>query len=125
MPQRRPSDPGRELPALTPLQNATASATPVIPARRLPVGAIAFLTAIYSAVYLVWEQSHWGNPALRDIIGNVAFMPLNLGVMTLFALASRREGSGSRGAARAAVSGSRGSIGFYRQRNLYRLPGER
>jgi diguanylate cyclase (GGDEF)-like protein/PAS domain S-box-containing protein len=38
---------------------------------------------------LLWERSDWGTPALRDLLGNVAFMPLNLGVVALFALASR------------------------------------
>jgi diguanylate cyclase (GGDEF)-like protein/PAS domain S-box-containing protein len=58
---------------------------------RAPVGTIAFLTALYGALYLVWEQSHWGNQAVRDLVGNVAFMPLNLGVLVLFVLASRQE----------------------------------
>ena len=58
---------------------------------RLPIGSIAFVTAVYAALYLVWEQSHWGSPALRNLLGNVAFMPINLGVLTLFWLASRRE----------------------------------
>ncbi|HEX2609545.1 MAG TPA: diguanylate cyclase, partial [Gemmatimonadales bacterium] len=39
----------------------------------------------------VWEQSHWGSATVRDVVGNIAFMPLNLGVFTLFALASRQE----------------------------------
>ena len=47
--------------------------------RAIP-GLVAFVTALYAALYLVWEQSHWGSAALRDLIGNVAFMPLNLGV---------------------------------------------
>jgi diguanylate cyclase (GGDEF)-like protein/PAS domain S-box-containing protein len=58
---------------------------------RVPVGTIAFLTALYSVLYLVWEQSHWGNEAVRDLVGNVAFMPLNLGVLVLFVLASRKQ----------------------------------
>ncbi|HJR16569.1 MAG TPA: hypothetical protein VJ808_06925, partial [Gemmatimonadales bacterium] len=57
---------------------------------RLPAGSVAFVTGIYAVLYLVWEQSHWGS-AERDLIGNLAFMPLNLSVLTLFALASRRE----------------------------------
>jgi diguanylate cyclase (GGDEF)-like protein/PAS domain S-box-containing protein len=40
-------------------------------------------------LYLAWEQSRWGTAEVRDLIGNLAFMPLNLSVMTLFALASR------------------------------------
>jgi diguanylate cyclase (GGDEF)-like protein/PAS domain S-box-containing protein len=58
---------------------------------RLPVGTVAFATAIYAVLYLVWEQSRWGSEAVRHLIGNVAFMPLNLSVLTLFALASRQE----------------------------------
>ncbi len=58
---------------------------------RLPVGTVAFATALYAVLYLVWEQSNWGGATARDLIGNVAFMPLNLGVMTLFALASGQE----------------------------------
>jgi diguanylate cyclase (GGDEF)-like protein/PAS domain S-box-containing protein len=58
---------------------------------RLPVGTVAFVTAIYAGLYLVWEQSHWGSATVRDLVGNVAFMPINLTVLTLFALASRRE----------------------------------
>ncbi len=63
------------------------------PSRRLhiPTGTFTFLTALYAADYLLWERSGWGSPALRDLLGNVAFMPLNLGVVVLFALASRHE----------------------------------
>ncbi|MEA2725257.1 MAG: hypothetical protein QOH59_3028 [Gemmatimonadales bacterium] len=58
---------------------------------RLPVGTVAFITALYAVLYLVWEQSGWGSATVRDIVGNVAFMPINLTVLTLFALASRQE----------------------------------
>jgi diguanylate cyclase (GGDEF)-like protein/PAS domain S-box-containing protein len=58
---------------------------------RLPVGTVAFATALYGVLYLVWERSDWASGAARDLIGNLAFMPLNLGVFTLFALASRQE----------------------------------
>ena len=58
---------------------------------RLPVGIVAFFTVLYGVLYLIWEQSRWGSEALRAVIGNVAFMPLNLTVLTLFALASRQE----------------------------------
>ena len=57
----------------------------------LPAGTIAFATALYAVLYLVWEQSGWGSATARDLIGNVAFMPINLGVLTLFVLASKRE----------------------------------
>jgi diguanylate cyclase (GGDEF)-like protein/PAS domain S-box-containing protein len=73
----------------------TATASPSRPPEaalsktsRLPVGTVAFATSVYAVLYLVWEQSHWGSPRLRDVIGNVAFMPLNLSVLALFALAS-------------------------------------
>jgi diguanylate cyclase (GGDEF)-like protein/PAS domain S-box-containing protein len=57
----------------------------------LRVGTAAFATALYGVLYLIWEQSHWGSATMRDLVGNVAFMPLNLGVLVLFALASRQE----------------------------------
>ena len=60
------------------------------PRHRPPVGTLAVLTALYAAAYLLWERGDWGSPGLRDLLGNVAFMPLNLGVMTLFLLASGR-----------------------------------
>ncbi|MEP7177115.1 MAG: EAL domain-containing protein, partial [Gemmatimonadales bacterium] len=50
---------------------------------------MAFATALYAVAYLLWEQSDWGSDGVRALVGNVAFMPLNLGVLTLFALASR------------------------------------
>ncbi|HZA98655.1 MAG TPA: hypothetical protein VE399_07730, partial [Gemmatimonadales bacterium] len=58
---------------------------------RLPVGIVALFTVLYGVLYLIWEQSRWGSDALRAVIGNVAFMPLNLTVLALFALASRQE----------------------------------
>ncbi len=58
---------------------------------RVPVGTAAFVTALYGLLYLVWERSGWGSATVRDVIGNVAFMPLNLSVLALFVLASRRE----------------------------------
>ncbi len=68
------------------------AARTVAPRRRsrIPAGTIAVLTALYGALYLYWEQGDWGTTAVRDLIGNVAFMPLNLGVLVLFLLASRR-----------------------------------
>jgi diguanylate cyclase (GGDEF)-like protein/PAS domain S-box-containing protein len=91
MPQRRHSEPHRAVTAPAESQNATAGALPGAYGRFLPVGTIAFLTACYAALYFVWEQSHWGSPAVRNLVGNVAFMPFNLGVLTLFGLASRSE----------------------------------
>jgi diguanylate cyclase (GGDEF)-like protein/PAS domain S-box-containing protein len=50
---------------------------------------LTLLTLVYAAGYLAWERSDLGSVALRDLIGNIAFMPLNLTVLTLTALASR------------------------------------
>jgi diguanylate cyclase (GGDEF)-like protein/PAS domain S-box-containing protein len=58
---------------------------------RAPVGTVALLTVLYAAVYLIWEQSHWGSAAFRNLLGNVAFMPLNATVAVLFGLASRHQ----------------------------------
>jgi len=72
----------------------TASPAPAPPVQRrswIPVGTVAFFTALYAVGYFVWEQGNWGAPAVRDLVGNVAFMPFNLAVATLFALASRNE----------------------------------
>ncbi len=56
---------------------------------RWPALTVTFLTAVYAIGYLVWERSDWGSPAMRDLVGNVAFMPLNVAVLVLNALASR------------------------------------
>src|SRR3954467_8524480 len=61
------------------------------PSTRVPMGTVAFATALYAVLYLVWEQSGWGSPNVRALVGNVAFMPINLSVLTLFALASRQD----------------------------------
>jgi diguanylate cyclase (GGDEF)-like protein/PAS domain S-box-containing protein len=58
---------------------------------RVPVGALALATAVYAVLYLAWESSGWGSASTRDLIGNISFMPLNLTVLTLFALASGQE----------------------------------
>ena len=89
--QQRHSEPQSEATPLTELQNAASAADAVAANRPVPLGTVAFATALYAVLYLVWEQSGWGSETVRDLIGNVAFMPLNLTVLTLFALASRRE----------------------------------
>ena len=91
MPQRRHYDPHGKAPALTELQNAVGTAVPVTSNGLVPVGSVAFATALYAVLYLLWEQSGWGSATVRDIVGNVAFMPINLTVLTLFALASMQE----------------------------------
>ncbi|HEX2219202.1 MAG TPA: hypothetical protein VHG35_10390, partial [Gemmatimonadales bacterium] len=57
--------------------------------RRLPALTATFVTLLYAVGYLVWERNDWGSPAIRNVVGNVAFMPLNLAVATMTALASR------------------------------------
>jgi diguanylate cyclase (GGDEF)-like protein/PAS domain S-box-containing protein len=59
------------------------------PRRRIPALTATFVTALYAVAYLVWERNDWGTEAIRDLVSNVAFMPLNLAVVTLTALASR------------------------------------
>ncbi|MGH7701710.1 MAG: putative bifunctional diguanylate cyclase/phosphodiesterase [Gemmatimonadales bacterium] len=49
------------------------------------------MTALYALVYLIWERAGWGSAGLRDLLGNIAFMPLNLLVVGLNAMASRNE----------------------------------
>jgi diguanylate cyclase (GGDEF)-like protein/PAS domain S-box-containing protein len=39
----------------------------------------------------VWERNDWGTPEIRNLISNIAFMPLNIGVATMMLLASRSE----------------------------------
>ncbi len=56
---------------------------------RTRAGQFTVLTAVYGLIYLIWERAGWGGPEWRDLISNVAFMPLNLAVITLNALAAR------------------------------------
>ncbi len=53
------------------------------------VGAASIVAAIYGLLYLVFERSGVGSQAVRDLISNVAFMPLNMAVIVLNAVASR------------------------------------
>ncbi len=59
--------------------------------RRLPLwpGLVTAVTAGYAIAYLWWERSGWGSPLLRDLFGNIGFMPLNAVCVGLNALASR------------------------------------
>ena len=52
-------------------------------------GPIAAGTALYAISYFVWERAGWGSGEMRDLLSNVAFMPLNAMVALLFGLASR------------------------------------
>ncbi len=56
---------------------------------RIPLRSITLLTALYGVGYLAWERSALGSPEIRDLVGNLAFMPLNLCVVILNGLASR------------------------------------
>ena len=49
------------------------------------------VTAGYAIAYLWWERTGLGSPGLRDLVGNVAFMPLNLACLVLNGLASRNR----------------------------------
>jgi diguanylate cyclase (GGDEF)-like protein/PAS domain S-box-containing protein len=49
------------------------------------------MTSLYCLGYLVWERAGWGSPPVRDLIGNIAFLPLNLTVASLFLLAARNR----------------------------------
>ncbi|HEU4954822.1 MAG TPA: EAL domain-containing protein [Gemmatimonadales bacterium] len=50
---------------------------------------MALTAVVYAAAYLVWERSDWGSPTVRNLLGNIAFMPLNVAVLTLYFLAAR------------------------------------
>ena len=96
-------------------------AVPVTSNRLVPVGSVAFATALYAVLYLVWEQSGWGSPTVRDIVGNVAFMPINLTVLTLFALGLEAGNPGSGRAPRPSPARARRGDGVHRQRHLHRV----
>ena len=57
--------------------------------RRQPALTATVVTLLYAVAYLVWERNDWGTPTIQNLVSNVAFMPLNLAVMTLTGLASR------------------------------------
>jgi diguanylate cyclase (GGDEF)-like protein/PAS domain S-box-containing protein len=66
-----------------------AISTDAPPRRRFPALTAAAVTLLYAIAYLVWERNDWGTPVIRNLVSNVAFMPLNLAVATLGLLASR------------------------------------
>jgi len=55
------------------------------------VGPITVLAAVYGLAYLVFERAGWGNQALRDLMGNAAFLPLNLLTAAITAAAARQQ----------------------------------
>jgi diguanylate cyclase (GGDEF)-like protein/PAS domain S-box-containing protein len=62
-----------------------------IPATRRQAGLVTLVTSLYCFAYLVWERAGWGSPAVRDLLGNAAFLPLNLLVASLCYLAARND----------------------------------
>ena len=71
---------------------------PALPAAAYRPGPLTLAVAIYGLTYLVWERTGWGSETLRNVVSNVAFMPLNLAVAALFGRAShnRTLASGTR-----------------------------
>ncbi len=47
------------------------------------------VTAGYAIAYLWWERTGLGSAELRDLVGNIGFMPLNLACLVLNGLASQ------------------------------------
>ncbi len=62
---------------------------PSLPTAAYRPGPVTLGVAIYGLLYLVWERAGWGSDTLRNIVSNVAFMPLNLTVAVLLGRASR------------------------------------
>jgi diguanylate cyclase (GGDEF)-like protein/PAS domain S-box-containing protein len=65
-------------------------ALPAARARPNQVGIVTALAAAYGLAYLVFERAGVGSQGLRDLLGNVAFMLLNIAVAVLNWLASRQ-----------------------------------
>lgn len=58
---------------------------------RRQAGLVTIMTSLYCLGYLVWERAGWGSEPMRALIGNAAFLPLNLTVAGLCLLASQNE----------------------------------
>ncbi|HTO72976.1 MAG TPA: EAL domain-containing protein, partial [Gemmatimonadales bacterium] len=58
-------------------------------AKGFPVGPATLMTALYALAYLAWERSGWGGDTVREVFGNLGFVPLNLVSAVLCLLASR------------------------------------
>ena len=73
------------------LHNATRSAGSGETRGQVPPwpGAVTAVTAGYALAYLWWERTGIGSAGLRDLVGTVGFMPLNLACVVLNGLASR------------------------------------
>jgi diguanylate cyclase (GGDEF)-like protein/PAS domain S-box-containing protein len=57
---------------------------PALPAAAYRPGPFTLCVAIYGLAYIIWERAGWGSETVRNVVSNVAFMPLNLAVATLF-----------------------------------------
>ena len=64
---------------------------PSLPSAAYRPGPVTLGVAIYGLLYLVWERAGWGSDTLRNVVSNVAFMPLNLTVAALLGRASRNH----------------------------------
>ena len=74
---------------MTSLRHEDTLSHPVEP-RSNQVGIVTALAAAYGLAYLVFERAGIGSQGLRDLLGNVAFMPLNIAVAALNWFASRQ-----------------------------------
>jgi diguanylate cyclase (GGDEF)-like protein/PAS domain S-box-containing protein len=64
---------------------------PTLPSAAYLPGPATLGVAIYGLFYMVWERAGWGSETLRNVVSNVAFMPLNLTVAALLGRASRNH----------------------------------
>ena len=62
-----------------------------LPSAAYRPGPVTLGVAIYGLLYMVWERAGWGSDTLRNVVSNVAFMPLNLTVAALLGRASRNH----------------------------------
>ena len=90
--------------------------------RSVPALTAAFVTLLYAVGYLVWERNDWGTPVIRNLVSNVAFMPLNLAVVTLTFARLALAGAGPRRAPGAAAARARLGDGLHRQHDLDLVP---
>ena len=61
------------------------------PTARRQAGPVTLVTSLYCLAYVVFERSGWGSQPVRDLVGNAAFLPLNLLVSAVCFLAARHE----------------------------------
>jgi diguanylate cyclase (GGDEF)-like protein/PAS domain S-box-containing protein len=56
---------------------------------RTPWATIA--VGVYAVAYATYMQAGWGSPVVRDLVSEVAFLPLNLSVIALYLRAARQS----------------------------------